>query len=248
MERATTRRRRPGFDRGSALARLSLSRHFPDARGGQRLAPSSVPSAGSVGLAWGRAAALALVAGGCAIEPPHAQVAQLEAGTIVSTTAGASNAFVHDVANHETSSHTGRFLCVEPPPDAAFSSAEGMELTVTLIGTASSEAAGMQDEIREIELAGRTPAVLLARELLFRNCEFASNFRLSKDEALALHERTLSAIVANWAVEAANTNVSVGDTVADTTSITIADSADTSLATTAGTTMTVTEDADFSEP
>jgi hypothetical protein len=69
----------------------------------------------------------------------------------------------------------------------------------------------------EGELAGRTPAVLMARELFYRLCEFSRNQSLSKDEALKLYTQTLSAVKEVWATEAGNTTITVGDTVSTTT-------------------------------
>jgi len=62
-------------------------------------------------------------------------------------------------------------------------------------------------------MAGRTPTVILARELMFRTCEFSQNFKLDKKEALAFYEKTMAAIEKACAIKASNTTVTVGDTV-----------------------------------
>jgi len=70
-------------------------------------------------------------------------------------------------------------------------------------------------------MAGRTPAVLMTRELFYRACEFSLNFGLTKQEALDLYNKTLDAVTQVWATEAGNTTVTVGDTVQTTSGVTI---------------------------
>ncbi len=55
--------------------------------------------------------------------------------------------------------------------------------------------------------------MILARELMFRTCEFSQNFKLDKKEALAFYEKTMAAIEKACAIKASNTTVTVGDTV-----------------------------------
>ena len=73
-------------------------------------------------------------------------------------------------------------------------------------------------------MAGRTPSVLMAREMFFRACEFSANFDLNKQEALTLYNQTLKTIGDAWATEAQNTTITVGDSIKDANGITISDS------------------------
>lgn len=68
-------------------------------------------------------------------------------------------------------------------------------------------------------MAGRTPAILMTRELFFRACEFSQNYKLNKDEALTLYNKTLDTIATVWATEAGNTTVTIGDTVSSTSTV-----------------------------
>ena len=64
----------------------------------------------------------------------------------------------------------------------------------------------------EREMVGRTPAVLMARELFFRLCEFSRNHDLTKNDAMALYRKTLDAVKEVWQTEARKTTVNIGET------------------------------------
>jgi hypothetical protein len=103
-------------------------------------------------------------------------------------------------------------VCSAPPPDAGFSQSEGGNFNFTLINLGSGPEAGSQDASSgDREMAGRTPAVILARELLYRTCELSVNYSLNKEEAQSLFQKTLSVINENWSKEASKTTVSIGD-------------------------------------
>ncbi len=105
-----------------------------------------------------------------------------------------------------------KFICTQPPPDAAFSQGESGNLSVNIFAS-QSEGGSESEETTENEMAGRTPAVLLARELLYRLCEFGHNYPLDKTEASALYEKNLELISKISGIEAGNTKVTIGDTV-----------------------------------
>lgn len=103
-------------------------------------------------------------------------------------------------------------ICAAPPPDAGFSQSEGGNFNFTLINFGNSSEAGSQDTSSgDREMAGRTPAVVLARELLYRTCELSVNYRLNKQEAQSLFQTTLKIINDNWSKEASKTTVSIGE-------------------------------------
>jgi hypothetical protein len=57
---------------------------------------------------------------------------------------------------------------------------------------------------------GRSPAVLITRELFYRLCETYTNFNLTKEEALPLFQKVLDLVGKGWTAEAAKTAVSIG--------------------------------------
>ena len=125
--------------------------------------------------------------------------------TFVQQTAGQS--FIRMTDKNGTAIHT----CTMPQPDATFSvtTEEGLGLAI------GSEEATMGSS--EAEMVGRTPTVLMSRELFFRTCEFAVNYNLSKKEATDLFNKTLDTVISLATIQANNTTVTVGDTVATAT-------------------------------
>ena len=99
--------------------------------------------------------------------------------------------------------------------DAAFDAGSGGDISYGVINTSGDQIAD-QSNSNEVEMAGRTPAVLMAREMFYRACEFSGNFDLNKEEAIDLYQQTLQLIGAVWTVEAGNTNVSIGEKIQST--------------------------------
>ncbi len=141
---------------------------------------------------------------GCAsLEEPRPTVTEVKEETIITSTASTSHTLVLD-------RKTDFMTCTAPAPDATF--AQGADGSVSASLTGKSEKAGFGDSSQENGLGGRTPAVLMSRELFFRSCEFSRNFNLSKDEAYQLYLKTLAAVLAGWSKEATQTTVSIGET------------------------------------
>ncbi len=151
------------------------------------------------------AGAVVILAGCSSIEYPDPTQSSLTNSHVLTTTAGQGQIYV-------LSRNSSHYLCSLPHPDAAFDQADGGNVDVSIISSRS-EDAGMDDSTEEVELAGRTPAVLMTRELFFRACEFSSNYQLSKDEAKELYYKTLEGALQNWAIEAGHTTVAIGDSV-----------------------------------
>ncbi len=82
--------------------------------------------------------------------------------------------------------------CLAPSPDAVVSGAEGVGLTVA--GKDTSTSLSNEGQIGTLGLGGRAPSILIAREILYRTCEFSLNYRLDKDEALAFYRENLEAL------------------------------------------------------
>ena len=106
---------------------------------------------------------------------------------------------------------TTMYTCTMPQPDATFSQSlqEGIGIN---IGTEE-----VAEGSSEAEMTGRTPTVLMARELFFRTCEFTTNWQLSKEEAYALWKKTFTTVTTLATIQANQTTVTVGDTVATKT-------------------------------
>lgn len=146
-----------------------------------------------------------ILAAGCAEYQPMLEVSPIESQTVVSNSASVTHTFIHDPASK-------LIVCAQPQPDAGFSQSDEADVSVTLIDMGSDSGENAEGS-EEIEMAGRTPTVLMTRELFFRLCEFTRNQQLSKDEALALYQKTLDIVGAGWDKEASQTTVTIGDSV-----------------------------------
>ncbi|MDF2180341.1 hypothetical protein P2G88_18950 [Aliiglaciecola sp. CAU 1673] len=149
---------------------------------------------------------LVLLSGCTSLEYPEPKQSTLDNNHVLTTTSGQGQIYVMQRDNNH-------YLCSLPQPDAAFDQKDGGNIDVSLISTGGEKGASTDEDSEEVELAGRTPTVLMTRELFFRACEFSSNYQLSKDEAKALYMKTLDGVLANWAIEAGHTTVTIGDTV-----------------------------------
>lgn len=166
------------------------------------------------GIALGSLVAVSACAG---VYEPTPKIEKIEDAWLISNTAALSNTIVRTPQSTITT-------CTAPPPDAAFDQSEEADINISLVSVGSgsdSDAEGESEASQETELAGRTPAVLLSRELFYRTCEFSQNYRLDKAEALKLYNRTLDIVEKNWAVEAGQTTVTIGDSVTTSQGATI---------------------------
>jgi predicted lipoprotein with Yx(FWY)xxD motif len=147
------------------------------------------------------------------IEAPSPETFNITANSSISVTAGTSQTFVRSQsANYQ--------LCSQPMPDVAYDKGDDADINYSFINT-SSDQVSAQDNSDEVEMAGRTPAILMAREIFYRTCEFSTNFGLNKQEALSLYQQTLTTVGNVWASEAQNTTVTVGDTIQDTSGLVV---------------------------
>jgi hypothetical protein len=80
------------------------------------------------------------------------------------------------------------FLCLVSSPDAIPTHSDSISTGVSGVDIGFSENSGAGI------LGGRDRAVLLARDLLYRTCEFSLNYHLEKEEAKELYMKTLKHI------------------------------------------------------
>lgn len=139
-------------------------------------------------------------------------------GGIVSEGSSASAMVVYDPEKSKK-------ICLGRGADSAFATEDSGDINFTLvsIGGSDSEESSISDNTGEEEMAGRTPALLLTRELLYRSCELAGNYNLTKEEATKLYLSTLAVIAKGWSAEASNTTITIGDTLTIQDSSTLSD-------------------------
>ncbi|MBE0530626.1 MAG: hypothetical protein IH626_07330 [Rhodospirillales bacterium] len=168
-----------------------------------------------LGLVLIMALGSALLTTGCTslYEPKPVEV-KLDGPKIISNTASVKNTFIMDA-------DSPLIICAEPPPDAAFNQNTNLDITVALIAAGGDKGGDDDEGSEESEMAGRSPGVLLARELLYRFCEFSRNYKVEKDVAIELYKQNLDIIREVGNKEAEHTSVKIGDTVTNADTITV---------------------------
>lgn len=158
----------------------------------------------------GMIAAAALALGGCAELYAPAPIGTAAApGQVLSAPASISGVVISDA-------ESATVFCAQPAPDALFDQGEAADVSVSLIQVGDGDdSASEESSSSEVEMAGRTPGVLMAREIFYRTCEFTHNQKLSKEEATTLFTKALDLVGAGWQGETAKTTITVGDTVSD---------------------------------
>jgi hypothetical protein len=139
---------------------------------------------------------------------PDIQRSEIEGGSIYSSLPSLTETVV-------TKIDSKLYSCLGRGADATFNQADGGDFSLSLIavGTSSQgDQASNTQSSNEDEMSGRTPGVLMARELFFRTCEFSKNYQLSKDEALDLYKKTLDTVSQGWVAEVAKTTITIGET------------------------------------
>ncbi|MEM9060107.1 MAG: hypothetical protein AAGD13_06555 [Pseudomonadota bacterium] len=120
-----------------------------------------------------------------------------------------------------------QFVCMPPPPDAGFREADtvAFDLNIAAI-SAGDEAGDAGAQAGEHEFLGRTPTLLLARELLFQQCLTAFNMGLSPEQVLQIQRENLTTIQSLMAAEIANTTITQDAKLSTTSTDTDTDTAD----------------------
>lgn len=148
-----------------------------------------------------------LVSACSSLYEPKPQLTHVDGQTVLSNTASLSHVIIY---NKKSNNYT----CTQPAPDAAFNQGESADFSVSLVSFGGGKDSGEESESsEETEMSGRTPTVLMTRELFYRLCEFSKNHDLSKDEAKELYIKTLTTVKDVWKIEADKTTVKIGETV-----------------------------------
>ena len=169
-------------------------------------------------------AVIIILLSGCAsdkqLAPSHLEINRNSVVEVTGSTAGLSQTYF-------VRKDSGYWVCNQPMPDAAFDQTKDKSFNFSVIGR-NSEGGNDASGSVNAEMAGRTPGVLIAREMFYRACEFTSNSDLSKDQAMEVYLKTLDAVSQGWAIEAGNTSVTVGDSIVSQSGITVSDGMSTS--------------------
>jgi hypothetical protein len=152
---------------------------------------------------------------GCtsAFEPKPVET-PITGSKILSNTASVKNTFIMD-------RDTPLVVCAEPAPDATFGQDMDLDVTFALVATGGDKGGDDDEGSEESEMAGRSPSLLLARELLYRLCEFSRNYKVDKETAITLYKQNLDIIREIGGKETERTTIKIGDTVSNSSSLAV---------------------------
>jgi hypothetical protein len=138
---------------------------------------------------------------GCSVTPPKPGItASLDGIKIYSSTSDMQSSFLKY-------RNSGEHFCDSRMSDVADTESASVGLGVSVVGKSESVNDGASRGA--VSLGGRSPAVLITREVMYRTCEMVMNLDLNKKEALDLYIQTLNLVK----------SVAQSDTAVGTTSI-----------------------------
>ena len=116
-------------------------------------------------------AVIIILLSGCAsdkqLAPSHLEINRNSVVEVTGSTAGLSQTYF-------VRKDSGYWVCNQPMPDAAFDQTKDKSFNFSVIGR-NSEGGNDASGSVNAEMEGRTPGVLIAREMFYRACEFTSN-------------------------------------------------------------------------
>jgi hypothetical protein len=98
-------------------------------------------------------------------------------------------------------------FCKGPSPDVAMTASSGISLGLTAGVLPAGEKVGDGSSRGALSLGGRSPAVLLARELMYRACELVINTRADPKTAIQIYKMTMDSIERIAALQTGNGTV-----------------------------------------
>jgi hypothetical protein len=132
----------------------------------------------------------ALVLSGCAaLKPPttESKIFERDGISMVVVPSNSRETYFSDPKSMERH-------CRAPSPDVSLTSSEGVSINVPS-PAGGGVGLGEDTSTGALGLGGRSPAVLISRELLYRACELSNNLNLPRDQALKLFQDILAVIV-----------------------------------------------------
>ena len=121
----------------------------------------------------------ALLLVGCAGFLPKGEMTGFTLEGVLFASPSLDTTLVRDPNNHKK-------ICMGRVADALFETSESAIFSISIVSVANTkgDSVGETDNAGEEEMMGRTPAVLLARELFYRACEFTNNAQLDQKESV----------------------------------------------------------------
>lgn len=147
----------------------------------------------------------ALALSGCAAlqPPPEGKIFERGGVSMVVIPGGSRETYFSDPKALERH-------CRAPSPDVSITSSDGFSLGLPSPAGRGGKAVSEDDSTGALALGGRSPAVLISRELLYRACELASNLNLPPDQTLRLFRDVMDVVLKLSAVQTGTGTTPVG--------------------------------------
>jgi hypothetical protein len=165
-------------------------------------------------------AVVGLTLSGCSTYEPKPQLSVVGGANFITSTGDLASTIVHK-----------NRICLQPSPDAAFSANDSGGVSILNFGV-KDDGVNDSNSQKDTEMTGRTPSVLLARELMYRLCELGNNYALNKTEMLTSYNENLKIIKEIALSESKQTTISITSGITVTTSDSSQDQVDDTASTT----------------
>ena len=151
-----------------------------------------------------RSTLIIIAISGCSSTTPSSKVVDLPSDkiSIVSNSAETTSALYQSATNK---SH----FCSSNAPDSTFSTSEAFSLSISFLnfGKESPESENASSSSSGDEMLGRSPAVLAARDIMYRACELIGNLNLTPEQAIIVYTESMKVAASILKTEAATTTI-----------------------------------------
>jgi len=138
------------------------------------------------------------------------------------------------------------YYCSSNAPDSTFSSSRENDFSVSFLnfGGGSPESDNSSSSSSGDEMLGRSPAVLAARDIMYRACELIGNLNLTPEQAIVVYTDSMKIAASILKTEAATTTITQTSTLGVQASESTATLPDTNTANVSASSDSDTDDSD----
>ena len=176
---------------------------------------------------------------GCSSSTPVSKVINMRSDKValVSNSAETTSSLYQSAINKS-------YYCSSNAPDSTFSTSKDFDFSVSLLnfGGGSPEKEHSGSSSSGAEMLGRSPAVLAARDIMYRACELIGNLNLTPEQATVVYTDSLKIAASILKAEAATTTVTQTSTLGVQVSEGTATLSETSTANTSASNNSYTDD------
>ena len=141
---------------------------------------------------------------GCSSSTPVSKVINMRSDKValVSNSAETTSSLYQSAINKS-------YYCSSNAPDSTFSTSKDFDFSVSLLnfGGGSPEKEHSGSSSSGAEMLGRSPAVLAARDIMYRACELIGNLNLTPEQATVVYTDSLKIAASILKTEAATTTI-----------------------------------------